>query len=110
MFQNKVNIDTVSQELDISEIHKGHAVRHFLRKDMVQSGLTERAAKSPPWINYGWKNANSQVILLCKSSRTAFEFFCCCCTQPLFLARADLYSGDTFKSKKKYQVGLQRAE
>lgn len=47
MFQNKVNIDTVSRELDISEIYKGHAVRNFPRKDMPESNLTERAAKSP---------------------------------------------------------------
>lgn len=47
MFQSEVNIDTVSQELDISEIYKGHPVRHFPCEDMLESSLTERAAKSP---------------------------------------------------------------
>lgn len=47
MFQNKVNKTTVSQELDIYEIYKGYAVRHFPHKGMVENSLTQRAAKSP---------------------------------------------------------------
>ena len=56
----------------------------------------DRAAKSPPCINYGCKNANIQVFSLCKPSPPP----------PHTHTDRVIHSGDTFKCQKEYRAGF----
>lgn len=76
---------------DFGDIQGSHSTS-FSSQGHGGEQFDRASSQIPPCINYGWKNANSQVLLLCKSSRTVFGFFTCCCIQPVFFPPPSLPS------------------